>query len=78
MMLYALHYDVAFFNKGHSRHPGASSDHYAFAALTPQGRERLESAPAGRWEADYLSVSEDDDAEDIMDHILTLEVHLDY
>ncbi|WP_419830603.1 hypothetical protein [Methylobacterium sp.] len=77
-MLHALHYDVAFFNKGHSRHPGTSSGHYAFAALTPKGREKLESAPVGKWETDYLSVSTDDEAEDIMDHILTLEVHIDY
>lgn len=75
-MFHALHYDIAFYPRGHRRHPGPLSHQHVFAALTPRGLERLTTAPFGNWTDERLCVADDEDASDVMDHIEGLEVHV--
>ena len=75
-MLHTLHYDVAFYNPGHKRHPGELKQQFAFTALTQRGLEHLTTAPFGKLSDGCLYVAGEDEASDVMDHIEDLAVHV--
>lgn len=76
MMLHSLHYDVAFYNPGHRRHPGELKQQFAFAALTQRGLEQLKAVPFGKLSGGCLHVAGEEEASDVMDRIEHLEVHV--
>lgn len=75
-MLHSLHYDVAFYAPGHHRHPGPVTSECVFYALTPLGRERLETAPFGVMEDGRLRVAEEEEASDVVWHLEPVDVYM--
>lgn len=77
-MLHSLHHDVAFYVPGNAWHPGERKDRFLFTALTTRGLEQLQSAPWGSLSNGHLSVSCENEATEVMDHMDPLEVYMSH